>query len=72
MQNWKYLVEELELSEEDGQNGPPNANSPEEKMLEEKLNETGSGGWELVCLLPVKGSDSKLVAVYKQPVEPRY
>jgi len=66
MQTWKYHVEELELSQPDASSGPPDEKTPEE-ILEEQLYEAGSGGWELVCLLPARGSDSKVLAIFKQP-----
>jgi hypothetical protein len=66
MQIWKYLVEEVQLSRPDTGNGPPDENAPQE-LLQKALDDSSSGGWELVCLLPARGSDSKMLAIFKQP-----
>ncbi|HEX9223107.1 MAG TPA: hypothetical protein VF860_07230 [Candidatus Acidoferrales bacterium] len=57
MQTWKYHVEEIFVGV--GTEG-----------VEEQLNELGSGGWEIVSVLPQPGTnpEGKFYVLFKQSV----
>ncbi|MCH8269322.1 MAG: DUF4177 domain-containing protein [Acidobacteria bacterium] len=69
MQTWKYHIEEVELSPGSDPQGPPDEDTPQEiEELEVVLVDSGSEGWELVSLFPIKGGRAKVLAIFKQPL----
>jgi hypothetical protein len=55
MKTWNYLVEEMSFSQ--------NA-----EILQDKLDDIGSGGWELISLILLPGpGTSKFLAIFKHP-----